>query len=97
MVQKMEERHNYKRIPLDMLTEAEKMTFMANRMSRKRMGEYLRRERESVGMTVEEASERTGIPPGMIVRTENGRLNIQFDDLTLLAELYGCKIVLTKK
>lgn len=50
----------------------------------------MRRQRERAGLTVEQAAQRIGIEPQLLVRWEEGSDEPIGRDLCLMAEVYGC-------
>lgn len=50
----------------------------------------MRRQRERAGLTVEQAAQRIGIEPQLLVRWEEGSDEPLGRDLCRMAEAYGC-------
>lgn len=64
------------------------------RRIRKTIGRQLRDARISRGDSLTYASERTGIPEGLISRIEAGRANAEIDTISILAKTYNAVITI---
>ena len=62
---------------------------MNKELQRQRIGQRIAEIRRVRGLTQQDLADRTGIQPNHICRIEQGRYNVGFDTLQLIAEALG--------
>lgn len=91
------ERNKYKNLPKEELSEDDLHKLEVTRRTRKNLAASLTVARNEAGLTQEQLKDITGLSQSQICRLEGGRLNMCIDDLALVADAYGYKIVAIKK
>ena len=66
--------------------------FMDKQDFRDQFGAHLRQRRQAKGLTIEQLSARSGVTPGNIAKTEEGRYNPRVDSLVRIADALGMRL-----